>query len=159
MHNRQVNVRWKEREKRRIEAIVGKMEESGEKVSGYIRVAGVEPWMEEKDLSQRHEVLVVTENKILVEGISEHRTGMSKWGVMLAMLYSFPITKPDIIEVELTKLGREIRINVRTSKKEYKWHAKGLIPEKRGVRLEDYEKILRRVFPCKLSVRKRGIRS
>ena len=54
------------------------------------------------------------------------------------------------------RLGKLLRVNLRiiTKENEYKWWVKGLIPDKKGVKLEDYEKILRSAFPDKPSVEK-----
>ena len=74
--------------------------------------------------------------------------------VLKADKNNFAIPKSEITKVELKKFGRGAKINIITSKKKHKWYAAGLIPEKKGVKLEDYENILRPVFGDKLSVKK-----
>jgi len=75
------------------------------------------------------------------------------------------IPNSEIREVELKNGGKWAKLNIITSKKkyergdkiyvEYEWHVAGLIPEKKDVKIEDYENILRPIFGDKLSVKTR----
>jgi hypothetical protein len=62
----------------------------------------------------------------------------------------------EIKEIELKKggWGRLIGLNIITSRKKHKWGVRGLVPEKKGVKLEDYENMLRPIFKDRLIVKK-----
>ena len=70
--------------------------------------------------------------------------------VLKADKNNYAISNSEIIKVELKKFGRGSFINITTNKKTQKWFTLGLIPEKKDVKLEDYENILRQAFPDKL---------
>lgn len=63
------------------------------------------------------------------------------------------ISNSEIRKVELRKHGLGAEINMITNKKKHKWYVRG-IPRKKNAKIEDYEKILKLVFPDKLSVSK-----
>lgn len=73
--------------------------------------------------------------------------------VLKADKNNFAIPNSEIREVKLKKFGRGAKIHILTNKKKHEWYAGG-IPDKEKVKLEDYESILQRAFPEKLSVSK-----
>ena len=66
---------------------------------------------------------------------------------------NFVIPNSKIKKVELKKYLRLARINIMTNEKKYGWFVRG-IPSEKSSKIEDYERILRSVFPYKLSVPK-----
>jgi len=77
--------------------------------------------------------------------------------------HNFAIPNSEITKVELKKGWTGVKLNITTNKKKFKWYAKSLglsspspsttAPE-HGVKLEDFENILQRIFPDKMSVKK-----
>ena len=73
---------------------------------------------------------------------------------------NFAIANSEIIEVELKGRsahkwwGKRGIITIKTKKKKYTWSYGSLIPDKKDVKLEDCENMLRPVFEDKLSVKK-----
>lgn len=142
-------VRLKGMEKERGEAII--KEHSGEEVLGCIlgrRRAG-----SILGYSIVHEVLVITPNEVIVEEI---RTETPQFGGGVSVIHAdhkFVIPESEMKEI---KLGKLLQVNLRivTREKEYKWWVKSLIPERKGVKLEDYKNLLRQAFPDKMSVQK-----
>ena len=74
--------------------------------------------------------------------------------VLTADEKNFAIPNSEITKVELKKMRVGVELNIITGKKEHKSWAKGLIPEKKKAKIEDYEKLLRPIFGDKLSVKK-----
>lgn len=70
--------------------------------------------------------------------------------VLKADKHNFAIPKSDITKVELKSRMRAKVINIITNKKKHNWY----LFLKKGVKLEDYENIIRQAFPNKLSVKK-----
>jgi len=154
VNHMRIRVREEEWRKKRIEDIIRKTQESGDQVMGLIRVMEDWQWVGwPYGASRSHQVLVISPSGISVEWIEEYAklkyfTTASPWS------YSLTIPRSEILKVELNQSGKEIKVSVMTSKKEYKWQAKGLIPEEESVKLEDYKNILQQAFPDRLSVRK-----
>jgi len=142
--------RVKEKEQERSEAIVKEVEDLGEKVLGCIRVVrrgygvGI------------NEVLVITPSGVIVAGIAETGPTSDAGGPPYISWSDVRIDIPrsEITKVELDKFVKLIKLDIITREEEYKWYPKGLIPEQKDVKLEDYENILRQAFPDKLSVKK-----
>ncbi len=142
--------RVKEKEQKRSKAIIKEREKLGEKVLGSIRA------LRREYIGEIHEVLVFTSNRVIVEKIAEIGPG-SGYGGPPAINWSdvrIDLPKSEIIKVELNKFFKAVKLDIITSEERYKWYARGLIPEKKGKKLEDYQNILQQAFPNNLSVKK-----
>ena len=84
---------------------------------------------------------------------AEEMRKLSLESVLTADKHNYAISNSEITKVELRKKWTGIKINIETKDKTGKWTCTG-IPEKKKVKLEDYENILRPVFGDKLSVKK-----
>lgn len=94
-------------------------------------------------------------------GIDAYRGGkkaeelgkLSMESVLTADKHNYAVSNSEITKVELRKKWTGIKINIETKDETGKWTCIG-IPEKKKVKIEDYENILRPVFGDKLSVKK-----
>ena len=68
--------------------------------------------------------------------------------------HNFALRNSEITEIRLKKGWIGIKLEIITSKKKYKWGIEGLNNQKKGLKLEDFENMLRPVFEDKLSVKK-----
>lgn len=68
--------------------------------------------------------------------------------------HNFAIRNSEITEIRLKKGWIESKLEIITIKKKYKWGIEGLNNQKEGLKLEDFENILRPIFGDKLSVKK-----
>lgn len=173
--------KYEERYQERIEAIIKRTEDLGEEVLGRIRVWRKTPFSLIDDTSMIHEILVITPHRVFVERMAEEnmtppRARLPGWikdvnryvkkrrktEERLKADVDFAIPKSEIKRVELNNFGwKGVKLNIITSEKEYNWYGAGygaglVLPDgwKTGVKLEDYENILRLAFPKKLSVKK-----
>jgi len=144
--SRKMQARLKEMEKERTATII--KEHFGEEVLGCIlvrrRVGSILGY------SIIQEVLVITPNEVSVEELRTETPQFGGGGSIIHANNKFVIPKSEMTEIRLGKL-LQVNFRIITKDNEYKWWVKGLIPEKKGVKLEDYEKILRSAFPDKLS--------
>lgn len=162
----------KKRDQERIEAIIKETEDYDE-VLGRIRVLNLPKFSPLGEMPLIHAVLVITANSMFVERIAEEALHDAVGGSIVADVYryvkrrrkseadkSFAIPKSKITKVWLKKFGwrgRGVKLKVITTEKEYEWIGNGLVLTdgwKKDVKLKDYENILLRAFPDRLSVEK-----
>ncbi|MEM0007564.1 MAG: hypothetical protein QXR89_04775 [Candidatus Bathyarchaeia archaeon] len=79
--------------------------------------------------------------------------GFSAEELLKANQNNFAIYYSEVRSVELKKHGLGAKIRLITDEKKYEWYVRG-IPGKKDAKIEDYESILKTVFPNKLSVSK-----
>lgn len=152
--------KWDARDEKRIENIVNHYKSSfflDKNVIGFIRVMRHSL----RKGTKTDEVLVITPNKVFVEGIAVERIkriGIDDYALRRTYSYdSFSMPKSEIVKVELNKFlpfWRKVKLNIITGETEYSWFVQGFIPKKKGTRLENYESLLRPIFGDKLSVKK-----
>lgn len=83
----------------------------------------------------------------------EEIVGFSVEELLKANKSNFSIYHSEVRSVELKKHGLGAKIRLITDEKKYEWYVRG-IPGKKDAKIEDYENILKTVFPNKLSVSK-----
>lgn len=139
-------------EQERSETTASEIEKTGEKVLGSVKVERPESPLRPGEFVR--EVLVVTPDKIFIERTADVSPSYS------ALIIDWTearrvIPESEVIEVELKKFLRAVRLKIVASGEQYKWFVRGLIPEKKNVRVEEYESILRPVLETDYSLRSR----
>lgn len=144
------HLRLKEIGLERSEAIIRELDNLGEDILGCIRVERPSPGITKRSFF--NEVLIITPNKLIVTRIAEIEP--SEYGPDVNYISKTDeILLSEILHIEINKFMKALRLDIKTSHGDYSWYAHGFIPEKKGMKLEDYENMLRPVFKEKLHIK------
>jgi len=106
--------------------------------------------------SEHQELFVITPDEVFIVGVAEviPRPGWEGTTILKADEKGVPNSEIRKVELKAHLLGFRVRLSMVTMEKEYKWWTRGLFPDRKGAKLEDYKSVLRPALGDKLSVKK-----